>query len=255
MCKYTQEKSAFPGSDGAASSSPFSVPCAWRGGQRAVVALARHCSISLGDDGGEAVLSSCSGQFHPLHTGSEDRVEILEEGHHWKTRASHRSLRKASPSIGWLGPHSSQSTLCSALRCVFPFPLSGRACRDPSYIILWNSKCTRYLLVSPWCMFVSPCWSSWCRWELCFPVLMIYHPRGCSSRWHRGNKECLLSGQKAEGWSIPLFPSLFFIQVLSCNKDRCRIQWKQRKIWTWNGKHRNGEELGCEWAFMFWEKS
>lgn len=167
--------------------------------------------------------------------------------------ATGASGRPPLPWDDWdLTPHKAPY----ALPCVvFPFPLSGRACRDPSYIILWNSKCTRYLLVSPWCMFVSPCWSSWCRWELCFPVLMIYHPRGCSSRWHRGNKECLLSGQKAEGWSIPLFPSLFFIQVLSCNKDRCRIQWKQRKIWTWNRKHRNGEELGCEWAFMFWEKS
>lgn len=181
MCKYTQGESAFPGSDGAASSSPFSVPCAWKGGQRAVVALARHCSISLGDDGGELCCPPAQRSFIHFTLGQKTRWRLLEEGHHWKTRASHRSLRKASPSMGWLGPHSSQSTLCSALRCVFPFPLSGRACRDPSYIILWNSKCSRYLLVSPWCMFVSPCWSSWCHWELCFPVLMICHPRAAAA--------------------------------------------------------------------------
>lgn len=38
-----------------------------------------------------------------------------------------------------------------------------------------------------------------------------------------------------------------------CGTDRCRTQREQRKIQTWNGEHRNGEELGCEWALMFWE--
>ena len=63
--------------------------------------------------------------------GQKIRRRLLEEGHHWKTRASHRSLRRASHSMGSLGPHSSQSTLCPVWSCVFAFPLSRSACGDP----------------------------------------------------------------------------------------------------------------------------
>lgn len=37
-----------------------------------MAALAHHCSISLGDNGEESVLSFCSRQLHPPHMGSED---------------------------------------------------------------------------------------------------------------------------------------------------------------------------------------
>lgn len=62
-------------------------------------------------------------------------------------------------------------------------------------------------------------------------------------------------GRKQKVGSFLFFPGCLFILILLCNKDQCRIQWKKRKIWTWNGEHWDREELGCEEALMFWEKS